>query len=423
MRYLTAVVILIAAGMACSKDPVRQVAALPTSPSAAVSGASTVAFVGGVSGPMDVRFPVRSDPYQFRLALEPKYQNGLNRQAGTSYVDPEGEVVWTQEYIRYRVNGCDHATGVSRVMTQIDGGVAGGICSEPPAGVVLFPSRADVLQFRIALEAKYQGMGRGLSATFVDAEGAVIWIQEYLRYRVNGCDHATAQQKVFDQIDGGPVSPVCTTPCLFAANPTAVTVGSAAMSSTFEIRPQPTGCDYTAASDASWLTISSEYRTGTNFTVVPYSVSSNNGSGRTGRITITWATGTAQFTVFQEGTAFSSSSFTMTDPFRSGGSAATECWFRSSSTPCNFTSSTNLPGNTYTYAWTATYQNVTTKTITGTASTFTFSDACGGGDSNTEGSLTDLNVTLTITDDRGNTITLRSGQGNQPALRVRRFTC
>ena len=70
-----------------------------------------------------------------------------------------------------------------------------------------------------------------------------------------------------------------------------------------------------------------------------------------------------------------------------------------------------------------TYQNVTTKTFTGTASTLTFSDACGGADSSTEGSLTDLNVTLTMTDDRGNSITLRSGEGNQPALRVRRFTC
>ena len=60
----------------------------------------------------------------------------------------EGEVVWLQEYIRYRVNGCDHATAMSRVLTQIDGGAAGGICSAPPEGVVNFPPRNDVFDAR-----------------------------------------------------------------------------------------------------------------------------------------------------------------------------------------------------------------------------------------------------------------------------------
>ena len=48
-------------------------------------------------------------------------------------------------------------------------------------------------------------MGRDLRSTFVDQEGAVIWVQEYLRYRLSGCDHATAESKVLSQIDGGPV--------------------------------------------------------------------------------------------------------------------------------------------------------------------------------------------------------------------------
>ena len=32
-------------------------------------------------------------------------------------------------------------------------------------------------------------------------------------------------------------------------------------------------------------------------------------------------------------------------------------------------------------------------------------------------------VTLTITDDRGNTITLQSGEGGQPRLAVKLYTC
>ena len=78
---------------------------------------------------MDVLFPGRNDSFQFRNDLEAKYQPAWAAALTTTFVDREGEVVWTQEYIRYRVNGCDHATAVARVMTQIDGGVAGGICA------------------------------------------------------------------------------------------------------------------------------------------------------------------------------------------------------------------------------------------------------------------------------------------------------
>jgi hypothetical protein len=48
---------------------------------------------------------------------------------------------------------------------------------------------------------------------------------------------------------------------------------------------------------------------------------------------------------------------------------------------------------------------------------------CGDVGSTADGAASDLSVTLTITDDRGNTVTIRSGEGNQPPLLVRRFTC
>ena len=152
--------------------------------------------LGGISGPMDVLFPSRADSFQFRNQLETKYQTGLGRSPSMTSVDPEGEVVWTQEYIRYRVNGCDHPTAVQRVMTQIDGNPPGGICAENRDFVILFPPRDQTMDFRRQLETKYlQSLGRGPAPTFVDMEGSVIWTQEYLRYRVNECDHASAVQK------------------------------------------------------------------------------------------------------------------------------------------------------------------------------------------------------------------------------------
>src|ERR1041384_5898381 len=110
MFYRIVAVILIAASMACSRGNDRRVAATPTSPTASTSAESTIAFVGGVSGPMDLLFPGRNLSFLSRPDLDTKYRNSLGRgQAGT-VVDAEGDVVWTQEFLRYRVNGCDQAT-------------------------------------------------------------------------------------------------------------------------------------------------------------------------------------------------------------------------------------------------------------------------------------------------------------------------
>lgn len=128
--------------------------------------------------------------------------------------------------------------------------------------------------------------------------------------------------------------------------------------------------------------------------------------------------------VYQAGNALISS-FTMTDPFRGGSSPTTECHFRSAATPCNFTASSNLPGGNNVYTWTATYFYGTQKTTTqsGASNQFTITDACGGSGSSSTGEAADLNVTVTITDGAGNSQTITSGEGQQPALRIVRFTC
>ena len=422
MRYLTGFILVIVAGVGCSRGSERPVAASPTSPTAAVSD-TAITFIGGVSGPMDVLFPGRNDSFQFRIDLELKYQQ-MGRSVTSTFVDREGEVVWTQEYIRYRVNGCDHATAVARVMTQIYGGVAGGVCGSPPEGLILFPSRADSLQFRRDLEIKYQQMGRSLQSTFVDQEGAVIWIQEYLRYRVNSCDHATAESKVFSQIDGGPVPPTCFVACVYGLLPTAATIEYTPANLSFQVRPDPGGCDWQASSDASWLTFPDDMRTGSGLQTFPYSVAQNNSSSeRTGRIRFTWAGGGTTYTVTQRGIPFVAS-FTLFDPFKTT-APTNECWIRSSPTPCNFVVNANLPGGNYTYQWRISYRYGIDKVISQivTTPTFSFSDSCGATGSNSSGETVDLDVTLTVTDDLGNTITLRSGEGNQPRLSLKLYTC
>ena len=185
---------------------------LVAGPSAIASGsAAAIAAAAGEASAV-IAFPPRNEPFAFRQELEHKYRDGLGRSLSSTYVDLEGDIVWTQEYLRYRVNQCDHATAEQKVFDQIDGRGIAPVCGNPPSGgVVAFPPRNEPYAFRQELEHKYRdGLGRSPASSYVDIEGSIVWTQEYLRYRVNRCGHAAATQKVLDQIDGKGIGPVCT---------------------------------------------------------------------------------------------------------------------------------------------------------------------------------------------------------------------
>ncbi len=157
-----------------------------------------------------VSFPPRNESLDFRNQLEAKYRDGLRRPGLATYVDNEGDVVWTQEYLRYRVNQCSHSVAVGNVMTEINGSSSPAVCGSVAAGTVNFPPRNESLDFRNQLEAKYRdGLRRSPGSSTVDLEGDVVWTQEYLRFRVNGCTHGDAVQKVILEIDGRGTQPVC----------------------------------------------------------------------------------------------------------------------------------------------------------------------------------------------------------------------
>ncbi len=120
-------------------------------------------------------------------------------------------MVWVQEYLRYRLNTCSHEQAVERVRIQIAGGGVPGVCGTPAsASVITFPPRNETYGFRLLLEEFYRvDLARQAVRTSVDAEGDVVWIQEYLRYRLNGCTHAQSLDRVTQQIDGRGVPPVC----------------------------------------------------------------------------------------------------------------------------------------------------------------------------------------------------------------------
>jgi hypothetical protein len=196
------------------------------------SATAAIASVGGVSGvrqgaasvapdlfrsrdggndPLDVIFPPRNQTVDFGLQLNQVYRDLLLRSPVATFVDLEGWVVWIQEYLRYRVNGCSHFDASFRVGVQIGGGGVPTVCAIIPAGVVVpFPPRNESFAFGLELNEVYRDLlRRGAVAANVDLEGWIVWISEYLRYRTFGCSHNDASFRVGVQIGGGGVPPVC----------------------------------------------------------------------------------------------------------------------------------------------------------------------------------------------------------------------
>ncbi len=176
-----------------------------------IAGISSLYGGGSGGSGASIPFPPRNETYDFRSWLEAKYRNDLGRGQGPSYADVEGAVVWTQEYLRYRLNACSHDQAVQRIRMQIGGGGVPPVCGTPPSTTVIaFPPRDETYGFRLQLEDIYRDdLKRDAVQTAVDSEGDVVWIQEYLRYRLNRCTHAQSVDKVNAQIDGRGVQPVC----------------------------------------------------------------------------------------------------------------------------------------------------------------------------------------------------------------------
>ena len=168
-------------------------------------------LTGGRNSSEAVDFPRRDETLLFRQQLEVTYRDGLRRSATTGFVDVEGAIVWTAEYLRYRVNGCTHQDAITRVTAQIQGRGVQPVCADFTGTTVNFPPRNEPFAFRQELERIYRDeLRRTAVQSFVDAEGDIVWTQEYLRYRLNGCGHTDASDRTLSQVTGGPVQPVCT---------------------------------------------------------------------------------------------------------------------------------------------------------------------------------------------------------------------
>jgi hypothetical protein len=159
----------------------------------------------------NVTFPPRHEPYDFFNQLVAVYANEIRAARSATYVDPEGAVTWLTEYARQRVGQCSHAIAASNTLGQITGDGVTEVCADTPAGPISFPPRDEGLRFMTQLDLTYRdSLLRPLGSSVVDNEGAVVWVLEYLRYRLNGCNHGDATTKVLQQVRGQGIQPLCT---------------------------------------------------------------------------------------------------------------------------------------------------------------------------------------------------------------------
>jgi hypothetical protein len=368
MRRLLAAAALLAcvAYLGCGEEKTN-----PTSPSPTATVSTTEPTNGTAAGsprvpfhllhpvqfPMEqgiVAFPPRNEPNAFFTNLQALYRDYLKRsQTAMSYVDAEGQNVWLTEYFRFYLNGCSHAEATSRTLAEIRTGITYPVCGGES---LVFPPRNLPYEFQAALETAYREMlGRSQTASYVDSEGANVWLAEYLRYRVAGnCDHAEAESRVFAQIQGqgvqpicGPVNPPSPSTYEYRVDPAARYV--AATSGTYSIyvytnRPD---AQWTATSDQpSWLTVVAGDR-GTGAGITTYIVSSNpSTSMRYGTIRVSGLSGLyppAVHTVSQQGQSPPQScTYGLTSPkqvsFGFGGGSGTAT-FTLTSGSCTWTAS------------------------------------------------------------------------------------
>ena len=172
-----------------------------------IAGAQSL-YGGGVSG--NITFPPRNEPNAFFNSLIAVYRDELRASPSPTYVDSEGAVIWLTEYARQRVGQCSHAVATQNTLAQITSNGGTLVCAATPAGAIPFPPRNEGLVFMNELDNTYRNsLGRSLGTSFVNNEGAVVWVLEYLRYRLNGCNHGDATTKVLQQIRGQGIQPVC----------------------------------------------------------------------------------------------------------------------------------------------------------------------------------------------------------------------
>jgi hypothetical protein len=216
--------------------------------------------------------------------------------------------------------------------------------------------------------------------------------------------------------------------CSIVLSPTSVSVGASGGSSTITITTSSV-CNWSSISNDGFIVLTSP-SSGSGNGSLTFSVTANTGAARTGTLTVAGQT----ITVSQAAGGGANNGvvpqFQLFDSATQAG-PTTECRFRSAAAPNTQATTCTLRSTSYTQgttsivsqSWSVEYTYDSTKTVTGTDVSLSFTDTCGKPTATDDGVSQPLKVTLTVTDSAGNTATATAGTGSQPALFVRLFNC
>ena len=160
-----------------------------------------------------IPFPPRDQVLDFYLDLENEYRDTLGRQQNNpGNVNAEGSAVWLPDFLRYVLNDCSAEEATTRVLLNIETGAIQPVCGVVDSGVINFPPRNLSLDFLVTLDTYYRDeLNETAPDSYIDLEGKAVWLEVYLGYRVNGCNNQEATDRVFQQIRGGGIAPICAT--------------------------------------------------------------------------------------------------------------------------------------------------------------------------------------------------------------------
>ena len=285
----------LALAVACS-DGGRTLRNLPTAATPTATGFVDPATTRFTT--MATVLPSPHDALAFRQVLEAKFQ-ALGKPLQNTYVNAEGVIVWTLEYLRYRASGCSQAEAIDKVFAQIDGKGIPAPCGGADAG---YPPQTESLAFRQALEGKYRDqLNAPLSQTYIDQPSEILYTQEFVRYVQSGCSGASSYERVFAQIDGRGVEPDCRQtppPCSYGISPPSQSAGAAGGAFSVSISAEPSECAWRLSADVPW--IAAQTTTGSGSRTLGLTIGANAGAqSRSGRIALTGDDGT-QATVLIE---------------------------------------------------------------------------------------------------------------------------
>ena len=180
-------------------------------------------------------------------------------------------------------------------------------------------------------------------------------------------------------------------------------------------------CDWVAVSEAPWVALTQPV-TGGDRSRVSFLVAPNSGGSRSGTVRVNHPGGALFFEVRQLGLSYTLG-FQFFDPAVSS-NPTTECQIKATSSVCTLTAvATGLPASIASYDWTIdyTYGGTKHKTQTGALPTYLLTESCAS--SSAGASTVPMTVKLVVTDTLGNTATLYSAQGAQPALQLKTTPC